>query len=106
MLSAGSACLFPTDQKFPSLKGHVSEVIEVVPPGNYSLIVKRDYFNKVRGAVRDRTKLAQQVREYVRIDLALRAASAGWDFEVEQLQVRDYHHLFPLPLQVKHHCMK
>lgn len=80
--------MFATDQKFPSLKGQVSEVIEAVPPGNYSLVVKRDYFNKVRGAVRDQTKLGLQVREYVRIDLALRAASAGWDFEVEQLQVQ------------------
>lgn len=87
MAYAGAACIFATDQQFPSLKGHVSEVIEAVPPGNYSLVLKRDYFNKVRGAVRDQSKLAQQVREHVRIDLALQAASAGWDFEVQQLQV-------------------
>eukprot|EP00892_Ulva_mutabilis_P001573 jgi/Ulvmu1/11416/UM075_0078.1 len=83
----GASCIFAADQKFTSLKGHVSEVIDAVPPGNYSVVVKRDYFNKVSGAVRDQIKLAQQVREHVRIGLALRAASAGWDFEVAQLQL-------------------
>lgn len=84
---AGKACLFLEDQKFPSQKGRLSESIDAVPLGSYSLVVKRDYFNKVRGAVRDTEILRNQTRSFVRIDLALRAAQAGWDYEEYQLQV-------------------
>jgi hypothetical protein len=75
------------DKKFPSLKGRVSEEIDAVPPGKYNLVIKRDYFNKVKGAVRDQVVLQKQTRTFVRIKLALIAATAGWDYEEYQLQV-------------------
>lgn len=87
VLAAGKACFFEEDRVFPSLKGRLSEPIDAVPPGNYSLVIKRDYFNKVKGAVRNTQVLQNDTRSFVRIDLALKAAHAGWEYEEYQLQV-------------------
>lgn len=87
----GKDCLFEEDQSFSTLRGSVTHAVGMVPPGSYELVVKRDYFNKVRGAVRDVEQLEYFARHYVKVDVALGAATAGWQFEAEKLLV--WYHL-------------
>ena len=84
----GKDCLFEEDQKFTTLRGSVSHALGQVPPGMYELVIKRDYFNKVRGAVRNVEQLESFARRFVKVDVALDAAAAGWHFEAEELLVR------------------
>lgn len=91
----GNDCLFEKDQTFQALKGTISERIGGVPPGKYQVVIKRDYFNKIRGAVRNSKNLEIYSRSVAKISVALNAAHAGWEYEISQLQVckcaPDYH---------------
>ena len=55
---SGSCYYSNADQTFSSLSGTSTSQILDAPDGTWNLVVKRDIFNKVQGAVRDMVKLA------------------------------------------------
>jgi hypothetical protein len=83
----GNDCLFEKDQTFQTLKGTLSESVGGVPPGKYQVVIKHDYFDKVRGAVRNSKELEVYSRNVAKVSTAMDAAHAGWEQEIRQLQV-------------------
>eukprot|EP00873_Tetraselmis_striata_P015466 jgi/Tetstr1/435730/TSEL_024629.t1 len=68
----GTDCYYPSDQKFDRVEGEVHLEISDVPDGEWILVIKRDSFNKVAGAVRDRQGLEEDSFMH-----KVRIASAG-----------------------------
>ena len=66
----------------------MQEVIDDVPDGLWTIKVKRDFFGKVRGAVRVRDLVELQARHYSKIHVALEAAEAHHAYELDVLQAR------------------
>lgn len=85
----GTACYFDQDRTFPSVTGSESLEINDLPAGSWRVVVKRDYFRKVAGAVRNRSALAAYGNGVVKIEVAHLAAMAGLEYEAALLQVRD-----------------
>ncbi|DBB14252.1 TPA: hypothetical protein ACH3X3_001198 [Trebouxia sp. C0006] len=95
---SGSACYYADDQTFTDLSGTTTVVIDDCPDGkclhsalcytpscNWALVLKRDYFNKVAGGVRQQEKLDAH-SELVKIRTAVSAADAQQDSEISDLQ--------------------
>lgn len=80
-------CYYDTDIKFDRLSGSMTRVIEDAPDGQWDLVVRRDIFDKIRGAVRDTQKL-YAVSYYYKIYIAAVSAMAEQDMEINLLQVR------------------
>jgi hypothetical protein len=83
----GDACYYEQDKTFPSVVGRESLKIPDLPPGSWRLVIKRDYFGKVAGAVRNVSALAEHGHEFTKIDVAYLSAVAGLDYEGGLLQV-------------------
>lgn len=66
----------------------MQEIIDDVPDGLWTIKVKRDFFHKVRGAVRVRNLVEEQAREYTKIWVAMEAALASHTYEQGVLTVR------------------
>ncbi|KAL0022694.1 hypothetical protein WJX77_001966 [Trebouxia sp. C0004] len=77
---SGSACYYADDQTFTDLSGTTTVVIDDCPDGNWALVLKRDYFNKVAGGVRQQEKLDAH-SELVKIRTAVSAAHAQQNSE-------------------------
>ncbi|KAL3132313.1 hypothetical protein ABBQ32_008891 [Trebouxia sp. C0010 RCD-2024] len=84
-VSSGTACYYATDQTFSDLIGTVSVTIDDCPDGNWAVVVKRDYFNKVGGGVRQQEKLDAH-SELVKIRTAVSIANQQQDSEVTTLR--------------------
>ena len=56
----GADCYYEKDQKFDTQVGHQSRVIEDVPDGEWTIVVKKDIFKKVGGAVRVRANVVKE----------------------------------------------
>ncbi|KAA6428169.1 MAG: hypothetical protein FRX49_01765, partial [Trebouxia sp. A1-2] len=98
---SGSACYYADDQTFTDLSGTTTVVIDDCPDGkcftlafathpavrccNWALVLRRDYFNKVAGGVRQQEKLDAH-SELVKIRTAVSAADAQQDSEISDLQ--------------------
>lgn len=81
-----SDCYYDTDQTFTQLQGEVHATFPDVPDGDWDLVVKRDMMQKIRGAVRDSTKVAQAAF-WVRVYIAATAAAAEQTYEQGLLRV-------------------
>ena len=82
----GKDCYYSEAQGFESLTGEEHRTLEDVPDGMWELRIKRDYFHKIRGAVRVVERLKEQAtwsRKYG----AYLAAIADQDFELGRLEV-------------------
>eukprot|EP00798_Chlamydomonas_sp_ICE-L_P006111 gene6111-2715_t len=73
-----------TDKTFSQLSGTYTQAFLDVPDGDWNLVLKRDIFNKVQGAVRDTVKLAA-VSYYYKIYIAARSAMAQQTLEISLL---------------------
>jgi hypothetical protein len=73
---SGSCYYSAADQTFSTLSGTSTTQIMDAPDGTWNLIVKRDIFNKVQGAVRDIIKLAAG-SYYYKVSSALRQEKGG-----------------------------
>ncbi|GLC33126.1 hypothetical protein PLESTB_000367500 [Pleodorina starrii] len=80
-----SDCYFDSDVTFDRLSGEQHYTLDDAPDGEWNLVVKRDIFNKIRGAVRDATLVATS-GYYYKIYIAAAAARAEQDFEKSLLQ--------------------
>ncbi|GIL44962.1 hypothetical protein Vafri_2402 [Volvox africanus] len=80
-----SDCYFDTDVTFDRLSGEQHYTLDDAPDGDWNLVVKRDIFDKIRGAVRDAT-LVNIAGYYYKIYIAAAAAMAEQDFEINLLQ--------------------
>lgn len=83
----GKDCYFTSAQVFTHLEGEVHVTLNDIPDGEWEVHIKRDYFNKIRGAVRIQNLLKEQAswdRKYG----AYLAALADQDFEINLLEVR------------------
>ncbi|GLI64894.1 hypothetical protein VaNZ11_008286 [Volvox africanus] len=80
-----SDCYFDTDVTFDRLSGEQHYTLDDAPDGDWNLVVKRDIFDKIRGAVRDAT-LVNIAGYYYKIYIAAAAAMAEQDFEISLLQ--------------------
>lgn len=49
--SAG--CYFPQDNRFNSLSGSYSKILDDLPDGEWTLMMRRDIFKKTRGSIID-----------------------------------------------------
>eukprot|EP00210_Caulerpa_lentillifera_P005376 g5138.t1 len=81
----GKDCYFTSAQRFDDLEGEVHVTLDDVPDGEWEVQLKRDYFNKVRGAVRVLNLVKEQAawdRKYG----AYLAALADQDFEINLLE--------------------
>ena len=58
----GSDCYYEEDQKFEEQVGHVVREIDDVPDGDWSIVVKKDIFLKVAGAVRPRLNVTVEAK--------------------------------------------
>jgi hypothetical protein len=83
----GRDCYYEEDRSFDRIEGSIQEVIEDVPDGLWTIKIKRDFFHKVKGAVRIRNLVEQQAREYTKIWIAMEAANASHAFEEAVLMV-------------------
>eukprot|EP00192_Tetraselmis_astigmatica_P001702 CAMPEP_0117652658 /NCGR_PEP_ID=MMETSP0804-20121206/2750_1 /TAXON_ID=1074897 /ORGANISM="Tetraselmis astigmatica, Strain CCMP880" /LENGTH=1606 /DNA_ID=CAMNT_0005458731 /DNA_START=90 /DNA_END=4910 /DNA_ORIENTATION=+ len=81
----GTDCYYPTDRQFDRISGEVHLEINDVPDGNWALVVKRDIFNKVSGAVRNKQALEEEAFTQ-KISIAAMAAEAARQFEVKELE--------------------
>ena len=86
----GRDCYFSEDRSFDRTEGTVQEIIDDVPDGLWTINIKRDFFFKVKGAVRVRDRVEEQARQYTKIYVALQAADANHVFEEGVLQVRPH----------------
>ncbi|GIL76287.1 hypothetical protein Vretimale_5865 [Volvox reticuliferus] len=77
-------CYFDTDVSFESLSGEQHYTLDDTPDGDWNLVVKRDIFDKVRGAVRDAT-LVNIAGYHYKIYIAAAASMAEQDFEIDLL---------------------
>lgn len=80
----GTDCYYPEDQTFDRIEGEVSIEIPDVPDGQWILVVKRDIFNKVSGAVRNREALEEESLIW-KVRMAALAAAEGRNFEINKL---------------------
>ena len=80
-------CYFEEDYTFEKQSGSVSVKIEDMPDGEWSLVVKRDLFNKITGAVRNVTALAQAAL-LQKVYIAYTAANVDLAWEMSRLNVR------------------
>lgn len=80
----GTDCYYTTDQTFDRVEGEFRVEIPDVPDGQWILVIKRDIFNKVAGAVRNREALENDSYTH-KIRIAARAADAGRAFEIGKL---------------------
>lgn len=78
-------CYFADDITFERLSGSQTYIIEDMPDGQWDLMLRRDTFNKLRGAVRDWAKL-QTVGLYYKVAVAALAAEVEADYEIGLLQ--------------------
>ena len=83
----GRDCYFEDDQAFDRVEGSTQEIIDDIPDGEWTIKIKRDFFDKVSGAVRVRGLVEKQARQYSKIYVAVEAAKANHDFEVNVLEV-------------------
>ena len=58
----GSDCYYEEDQKFDEQVGHIVREIDDVPDGDWSIVVKKDIFLKVAGAVRPRLNVTVEAK--------------------------------------------
>jgi len=58
----GSDCYYEEDQKFEEQVGHVVREIDDVPDGDWSVVLKKDIFLKVAGAVRPRMNVTLEAK--------------------------------------------
>lgn len=58
----GSDCYYEEDQKFDEQVGHIVREIDDVPDGDWSVVVKKDIFLKVAGAVRPRLNVTVEAK--------------------------------------------
>ena len=58
----GSDCYYEEDQKFEEQVGHVVREIDDVPDGDWTIVVKKDIFLKVAGAVRPRLNVTVEAK--------------------------------------------
>lgn len=79
-------CYFEQDNTFDRLSGSQTYVIDDAPDGQWDLVVRRDIFNKVRGAVRDTTLLLASAF-YTKVYIAAAAARAEQAYELSLLEV-------------------
>ena len=86
----GTACYFDQDRAFETVSGAESLEIRDLPAGQWRVVVRRDYFNKVAGAVRNRAALAAYGNSVVKVEAAHLAALAGLDYEAALLHVRGH----------------
>ncbi|KXZ51016.1 hypothetical protein GPECTOR_14g257 [Gonium pectorale] len=80
-----TGCYYDTDVTFDRLSGVQNYVIDDAPDGQWNLVVRRDIFNKVNGAVRD-TTLVLASGYFYKIYIAAAAALAEQQFEIGLLQ--------------------
>ena len=95
----GMDCYFDEAQRFASIKGETHVVLDDVPDGKWEIRIKRDFFDKIRGAVRVVDRLKEQAawnRKYG----AYLAARSDQDFEIDILEA-DPTSQCPLPTVVR-----
>ncbi|EFJ46305.1 hypothetical protein VOLCADRAFT_93448 [Volvox carteri f. nagariensis] len=80
-----SDCYYDSDINFERLSGEQHFTLDDAPDGEWNLVVKRDIFNKIRGAVRDAT-LVKIAGYYYKIYVAIAAAASEQAFEKTLLQ--------------------
>ncbi|GFR50551.1 hypothetical protein Agub_g12825 [Astrephomene gubernaculifera] len=80
-----SDCYYDTDITFDRLSGVQNYVIDDAPDGEWNLVVRRDIFNKIKGAVRD-TTLVYASGYYFKLYIAAAAAYAEQQYEIGLLQ--------------------
>ena len=80
----GTDCYYTSDRKFDRVQGEIHLEVPDVPDGQWILVVKRDIFNKVSGAVRNREALEEDSLVW-KVRIGAVAAEAGRDFEVAKL---------------------
>jgi len=73
-------CYYESDQAFGRLTGEKHVLLDDIPDGEYSLKIKSDLFNKVYGAVRNLTAVAEAAVLY-KTFIAYAAAKVERDFE-------------------------
>lgn len=82
----GSDCYFQEMQKFDTISGDVQITIDDIPDGQWEIRMKRDFFNKVKGAVRRLDGMKEQ-SEWDRKYGAFIAAVTEQDYEIKVLEV-------------------
>ncbi|KAG2493793.1 hypothetical protein HYH03_008013 [Edaphochlamys debaryana] len=78
-------CYFDSDVEFDRLSGVQNYAIDDTPDGQWNLVVRRDIFNKIRGAVRD-TTLVVAAGYYAKVYTAAASAVAEQTFELQLLE--------------------
>ncbi|KAG2499695.1 hypothetical protein HYH03_002630 [Edaphochlamys debaryana] len=78
-------CYFESDQTFDRLAGSTTLTLDDAPGGEWDLVIKRDIFSKVGGAVRDVTLLYASAY-YTKVYIAVAAARAEQAYELLLLQ--------------------
>ena len=58
----GSDCYYEEDQKFEDQVGHIVREIDDIPDGDWTVVVKKDIFLKVAGAVRPRLNVTVEAK--------------------------------------------
>mmetsp|Transcript_27128 Transcript_27128/g.48350 ORF Transcript_27128/g.48350 Transcript_27128/m.48350 type:complete len:1606 (-) Transcript_27128:382-5199(-) len=84
----GTDCYYTSDQSFDRVEGEVHLEISDVPDGNWILVIKRDSFNKVAGAVRDKQGLEEDSFMH-KVRIAAQGAIAMRQFEITQLDLAE-----------------
>ena len=87
LFQSGSDCYYETDQRFEQQVGHVVREIDDVPDGDWSVVVKKDIFLKVAGAVRPRFNVTVEAKNK-RLLLAAHYGQIRRKYEVTTYQVR------------------
>ena len=86
----GSDCYYQEDQKFEEQVGHIVREIDDVPDGDWSVVVKKDIFLKVAGAVRPRLNVTVEAKNK-RLLLAAHYGQIRRKYEVESYQAIKMH---------------
>lgn len=82
----GLDCYWTSDEEFTRLSGEVHVEITDMPDGDWILVIRRDIFNKVSGAVRAKEALHEDAAAK-KIELAAIAADLGREVEVRQMEL-------------------
>ncbi|WIA39913.1 hypothetical protein OEZ86_013355 [Tetradesmus obliquus] len=77
-------CYDDPDNKFASISGSLTKYMPDLPDGDWSLVLKKDIFQKTRGAVRDTVKLSQAAF-WFKVYVAAAAAAAEQARELQLL---------------------
>ena len=101
----GTDCYYEEDQGFEDQVGHIIRKIDDVPDGDWTIVVKKDIFLKVAGAVRPRVNVTKeathkrlllaahyaQTRRKIELDMydKILADLAQTNFTTGQIQVND-----------------